>query len=73
MVEYEAKFSNGQTWIGGRSFYPEGTPEDIVIMGIRMSLEGQGKIDESWELIEFRGKAVEMTSDGAIIPKAVAE
>lgn len=69
MKRFTAKFSNGQTWIGGMSFYPEDTPKKDVLIGIRLGLEAQGKIDETWELIEFGGVPVELTSDGAIIPK----
>jgi len=69
MKEFIAKFTNGKTWVGGVSFYPEDTPSDIVQTGIRMNLEAQGKIDESWQLMEFDSKPVELTSDGAIISK----
>lgn len=69
MKRFTAKFSNGKTWVGGMSFYPEDTHEEVVIIGIRMSLEGEGKIGDTWKLIEFDGKEVELTTDGAIIPK----
>lgn len=73
MKRFSARFSNGQTWIGGMSFYPEDTPERDVLIGIRLGLEAQGQIDETWELIEFDGVPVEVTSDGAIIPKGATK
>lgn len=69
LTQFEAKFRKGEDWIGGRSFYPDQTPLETVIIGIRMSLEGQNKIDDSWELFELNNNPVQMTSDGAIIDR----
>lgn len=69
ITQYDAIFTKGDQWIGGRNFYPDDYPQEAVVDQIRFSLEAEGRIDSSWELSKLKANNVELTIDNAIIPR----